>query len=489
MYVRNLVSATFGVLLLGAVPGGASGAPASGTIWLSPRKPAVIGGIAVGKEDIVACIPVTLGETTRCRWQLMFHGSDVGLTAGINALDVMPGGVLLMNFEVDVTLPGIPQKVSVRDLVLFTPTTLGATTAGTWSLFLDGDKFNARHWDALSWQLDGTLLLSPQRNGGGDLGSGLVVRDEDIVRCRPSARDANGVIVNCAYEVFLDSSALGVVGNITALDVAPDGTIIFAAGGPGLPKHDGNADLLRYDGVAGTNPKGTVTLYFNGAAAGLDGASIADFAVVVDSDGDGIRDEDDDCPFVFNPGQEDGDHDGVGDVCDECPDVAGATPEAFTVSKAVLAFPGGAGGGNDRVKRMTAFFSASRPFDLGHGDALHVSLGVAGAQAGPVFTASSTSASAKWKQVAGPPSGWLLSDRTAVGGALRSASIRRMGRAGFRNKLVVKGAPGNLSSVPLKDGEQLHVVLEIADGSGAGSCFAQDLRCHQRSVARQVCRP
>src|SRR4029077_9143951 len=40
-----------------------------------------------------------------------------------------------------------------------------------------------------------------------------------------------------------------------------------------------------------------------------------------DSDGDGIPDSQDNCPTVFNPGQEDTDGDGIGDVCDNCPSV------------------------------------------------------------------------------------------------------------------------------------------------------------------------
>ncbi len=41
-----------------------------------------------------------------------------------------------------------------------------------------------------------------------------------------------------------------------------------------------------------------------------------------DSDGDGIKDSADNCPFTYNPDQADADEDGVGDVCDNCP----ATP-------------------------------------------------------------------------------------------------------------------------------------------------------------------
>ncbi len=38
-----------------------------------------------------------------------------------------------------------------------------------------------------------------------------------------------------------------------------------------------------------------------------------------DDDGDGILNSVDNCPSMYNPGQEDGDSDGVGDLCDNCP--------------------------------------------------------------------------------------------------------------------------------------------------------------------------
>ena len=40
---------------------------------------------------------------------------------------------------------------------------------------------------------------------------------------------------------------------------------------------------------------------------------------ISDSDGDGIPDDNDNCPEVYNPDQEDTDDDGIGDACDACP--------------------------------------------------------------------------------------------------------------------------------------------------------------------------
>ncbi len=51
----------------------------------------------------------------------------------------------------------------------------------------------------------------------------------------------------------------------------------------------------------------------------------------VDSDGDGVNDDLDNCPAIFNPSQRDSDDDGGGDTCDpNCPDLDGLNPVGFT---------------------------------------------------------------------------------------------------------------------------------------------------------------
>jgi hypothetical protein len=47
----------------------------------------------------------------------------------------------------------------------------------------------------------------------------------------------------------------------------------------------------------------------------------------VDTDGDGIADDQDNCPTLANPGQKDSDGDGIGDRCDNCRKVANAGQE------------------------------------------------------------------------------------------------------------------------------------------------------------------
>ena len=43
---------------------------------------------------------------------------------------------------------------------------------------------------------------------------------------------------------------------------------------------------------------------------------------LVDTDGDGVPDDTDNCPTVANPDQHDEDTDGIGDACDPCPQIA-----------------------------------------------------------------------------------------------------------------------------------------------------------------------
>src|SRR5262252_4236451 len=55
---------------------------------------------------------------------------------------------------------------------------------------------------------------------------------------------------------------------------------------------------------------------------GDDAQPDASNVVPSDMDGDGVLDNVDNCPTVYNPDQHDHDHDGRGDACDVCPHIA-----------------------------------------------------------------------------------------------------------------------------------------------------------------------
>ena len=56
----------------------------------------------------------------------------------------------------------------------------------------------------------------------------------------------------------------------------------------------------------------------------------------IDSDGDGVCDDVDNCVSTPNPNQEDGDGDGVGDVCDNCPVTPNADQDPAACQNQVL---------------------------------------------------------------------------------------------------------------------------------------------------------
>ena len=57
---------------------------------------------------------------------------------------------------------------------------------------------------------------------------------------------------------------------------------------------------------------------------------IVGFDLLTDTDGDGVRDTEDNCPVTPNPGQEDSDGDGVGDACETIPPVSWVIQRRFT---------------------------------------------------------------------------------------------------------------------------------------------------------------
>jgi len=105
-----------------------------------PRLTGGPNGTNVDPQDLVEFTPATLGDFTSGAWSFYFDGSDVGLDTNgenIDAIAFDGSGFPILSFtgpwDVGGGLTGKDE-----DLVLFTPTTLGSATTGTWSLLFNG---------------------------------------------------------------------------------------------------------------------------------------------------------------------------------------------------------------------------------------------------------------------------------------------------------------------------------------------------------------
>ncbi len=181
--------------------------PSAGvTVLISFLGNTTVPGVGtVANEDIVAY------DTGTGAWSLYFDGSDVGLSSfAIDALTVLPGGELLISVDVDGTLAGLtggPSGTSIddSDIVQFTPTSLGASTAGTWTFYFDGSDVGltttAEDIDALFISASGQLVIStldaPSVTGLSSL------QDEDLIAFTPTRL---GSVTTGTWSYYFDGS-------------------------------------------------------------------------------------------------------------------------------------------------------------------------------------------------------------------------------------------------------------------------------------------
>jgi len=113
-------------------------------------------------------------------WSMVFDGSDVGVSGGVDGFLLDSDGSLLLSLAVAATLPGAG-AVEPADIVRFTPTQLGPTTTGSFTMVLDGSDVgldtSGEDIDALGRAPDGRLLVSV---GGAFSAGGVSGGDEDI---------------------------------------------------------------------------------------------------------------------------------------------------------------------------------------------------------------------------------------------------------------------------------------------------------------------
>ncbi len=151
--------------------------PTGEVVWLSLAANATLPVVgAVNDEDIVALDPATGAYA----W--VFDGSDVGITGDVDAIDLLPNGHILISLDATASV-GSLGYVYDADVIEFTPTSLGATTAGTFAWKLDGSDVglssSTEDIDAMYLLADGTMVVS-FRNAFSVTGASG--QDEDLIR-------------------------------------------------------------------------------------------------------------------------------------------------------------------------------------------------------------------------------------------------------------------------------------------------------------------
>lgn len=246
-------------------------------LYLSLSSSQTIGGIASSDEDIL--------KFDGTNWSVLFDGSDVGVgSPDLFAFSFLDADSILMSFTVSVTVNGI--TATPQDILRFDATSLGSTTAGTFSLYFDGsdvgfeDTTNEKI-DSLSLLPDGRLLIS---STGNPVVAGVSsAKDEDVLAFTPTSL---GNVTSGTWAMYFDGSDVGLAEtsgeDVDALDVV--GGNIY------LSTHD----IFSVNGLAGADEDVFIcvatslgditacnyssTLYFDGSTWGLDANDVDAFS-------------------------------------------------------------------------------------------------------------------------------------------------------------------------------------------------------------------
>ena len=185
------------------------------SLLLALNQDITLNGVDITDQDIV--------QFDGIDFSLYFDASDVGIpdTADVNAFDAISATEILLSFDQELEVPGVG-TVDDSDVLLFTATSLGENTAGSFEVYFDGSDVGlasgGEDIDGLVGLPDGSLLLSV--NGNLNPGGGVIAANEDITLFTPTS---TGDTTAGSFSLFADGSDI-----VNAADV--DGFSINAAG-------------------------------------------------------------------------------------------------------------------------------------------------------------------------------------------------------------------------------------------------------------------
>jgi uncharacterized repeat protein (TIGR01451 family) len=249
---------------------------AAQTIYVSPSSAGNADGVSFRDEDILVF------DIDTATWSMYFDGSDVGLiSADVNAFHVLDNGDILLSLQTPLDLEGASLGViDKQDILMFTPTSLGEDTAGTFSWFFDGSDVGledgTENIDAIGFSPDGRLVISTDGFFNALSVSG---QDEDLFIFNDISfgEDTLG-----SWEMFFDGSDVELRGNKedvwgTWID-SSTGDIYMTTRGKfsvsGSLRGDGNDIIICVPLSLGTTTSCNFSLYRDVSDDGFDDMSI-----------------------------------------------------------------------------------------------------------------------------------------------------------------------------------------------------------------------
>ncbi|HSF61226.1 MAG TPA: SdiA-regulated domain-containing protein, partial [Gaiellaceae bacterium] len=237
------------------------------TLYFSVGTVQTLSGVAFTTHDIVAF--------DGSSFSVLLDGEDVGLDASsenIDAFALLPNGHLLVSTTGSFSVPGLSGKD--EDVFELTPSLLGATSVGSWSMRLDGSvvglEAGGEDVDAVELLANGHLLVSTR-----DLVSvtGVSGEDEDVLELDPVtgiwAMYFDGTDVGLANAAE-DVDGFGLSGSTIYLSTTGNFSVTGAAGA--------DEDVVRFAPTTlGSTTAGSFSLplYFDGSVLGLAGNDLA----------------------------------------------------------------------------------------------------------------------------------------------------------------------------------------------------------------------
>ncbi|MCG3128930.1 MAG: hypothetical protein CHACPFDD_03826 [Phycisphaerae bacterium] len=180
---------------------------------------------------VAAADIVSFDESTGV-WGMVFDGSDVGVgSLVIDGMARMADGSILLSFSSSATITGVG-TADDSDIVRFVPTSLGANTAGSFSLYFDGSDVGLstsnEDVDAVGLTADGRIVISMLGSFSVNGASG---NDEDMVVFNATSL---GSTTAGTFAMYFDGSDVGVSAsgeNIDGTCVLADGSVLLTTSG------------------------------------------------------------------------------------------------------------------------------------------------------------------------------------------------------------------------------------------------------------------